>query len=134
MAEKEHGYFRGTGGVVWRMDLPLNLLMSEQLAKQELVRVEAVWVPGNGEGEPGHYEATGMYSGPPTPVTGPPLPVDPRDDEIARLRARIAELETEPETDDDAEAHEAEAKVRADVAAVLTAAASKAPAKSGGGK
>lgn len=90
---KETGFFRGAGGVIWRMDLPLPALMGEQLAKQELVRVEAEWVEGEG-GEPGHYQETGPYAGPSTPVVGGlELPVDPKDVEIQRLRAKLAELE-----------------------------------------
>lgn len=82
MAEpKETGFFRGTGGAIWEMDLPLSPLMGEQLAKQDLVRVN---------------EDGSTYTGPPTPVAGGMvLAVDPKDVEIERLKARLAELEAE---------------------------------------
>lgn len=86
MADKETGYFRGSGGVVWQMDLPLRPLMGEQLAKQELVRVN---------------EDGSSYAGPPTPIAGGMvLPVDARDEELARLRERLAELEAERDAAD----------------------------------
>jgi hypothetical protein len=78
-AAKETGFFRGSGGAIWEMDLPLPELYGEQLAKRELVRVEA-------DGSP--------YSGPPTPIVGGrTAEVDPKDAELQRLRERIAELE-----------------------------------------
>jgi hypothetical protein len=84
---KQTGHFRGAGGTVWQMDLPLPELYGQQLAKGDLVRVTA-------DGQP--------WTGGPTPVLGnPDIPVDPRDAEIARLRAenealRAAESDQPP--------------------------------------
>lgn len=88
MAAKETGFFKGAGGVVWEMDLPLSALMGEQLAKQELVRVEPA-----GEDEDGQV-VYAPYTGGPTPIAGGAvLEMDAKDVEIAKLRARLAELE-----------------------------------------
>lgn len=76
------GYFRGAGGTVWPMDLPLRELYGNQLTKGELVRV-------NEDGSP--------WTGGTTPVTGGrDVAADDRDLEIARLRAQLEELQTEP--------------------------------------
>lgn len=39
MADRETGWFRGSGGSVWEMDLPLTEAMAEQLLKGYLTRV-----------------------------------------------------------------------------------------------
>jgi hypothetical protein len=49
MAEK--GFFRGAGGVVFEMDLPLPEVMQEQVTKQLLVRVNSDGTPYTGEAE-----------------------------------------------------------------------------------
>lgn len=41
MADPQTGWFRGAGGVVWEMDLPLKPDMAEQLLKGYLTRVNA---------------------------------------------------------------------------------------------
>lgn len=76
------GYFRGAGGTIWPMGLPLPELYGGQLAKGELVRV-------NEDGSP--------WTGGTTPVTGGrEVAADGRDLEIARLRAQLEELQAEP--------------------------------------
>jgi hypothetical protein len=80
----EVGYFRGAGGTVWPMDLPLKELYGQQLAKGELVRV-------NEDGSP--------WTGGTTPVAGGrEVAADERDLEIARLRAQLEELSAAPST------------------------------------
>jgi hypothetical protein len=75
MSAPKSGYFRGAGGTVWEMDLPLKELYGHQLSKGELVRV-------NSDGSP--------WTGGTTPVQGgEEVAVDPRDLEIARLRAEL---------------------------------------------
>lgn len=39
MTDREPGWFRGSGGVIWRMDLPLPEHMAEQVVKGYLTRV-----------------------------------------------------------------------------------------------
>lgn len=39
MAERETGYFKGEGGGIFTMDLPLNSVMREQVTKGRLKRV-----------------------------------------------------------------------------------------------
>lgn len=41
MTDRETGYFRGSGGVVWEMNLPLSENMADQLTKGYLTRVNA---------------------------------------------------------------------------------------------
>lgn len=76
------GYFRGAGGTIWSMDLPLKELYGGQLAKGELVRV-------NADGS--------SWTGGTTPVVGGrEVAADDRDLEIARLRAQLEELQAGP--------------------------------------
>jgi hypothetical protein len=78
-SQPQSGHFRGAGGTVWEMDLPLRELYGQQLAKGELVRV-------NADGSP--------WTGGTTPVQGgEEVAVDPRDLEIARLRAALEEMQ-----------------------------------------
>lgn len=88
MAKKDTAYFRGGGGTIWAIDLPLPELYGIQLSKGELVRVQAEQV----EADDGtlHWEETGPWTGGPTPVRGGgTIAVDPRDAEIARLQAEL---------------------------------------------
>ncbi|MFC4006636.1 hypothetical protein ACFOY2_05350 [Nonomuraea purpurea] len=39
MHDRETGWFRGAGGIVWQMDLPLPEVMADQLTKGYLTRV-----------------------------------------------------------------------------------------------
>lgn len=90
---KETAYFRGAGGSIWPMLLPLPEVYGAQLAKGELVRVEAEFVPGDGPDVPGHYVETGPWLGGPTAVHGAaPVEPDARDAEIARLQAELTAL------------------------------------------
>jgi hypothetical protein len=83
-AEPAVGYFRGAGGTIWPMNLPLGELYGAQLAKGELVRV-------NEDGT--------AWTGGTTPVTGGrEVAADERDLEIARLRAELEALQAEPPT------------------------------------
>lgn len=80
MAEaKETGFFRGAGGAVFEMDLPLGEPYMYHLGKGDLVRVAR-------DGSP--------WTGGPTPgVGGVEGASDPRDVEIARLRAELAAIQ-----------------------------------------
>lgn len=59
-AAKETGFFRGAGGTVFEMDLPLTEVMQNQLSRRELTRV------ANAEGDP--YDEQGTASEPRVPV------------------------------------------------------------------
>lgn len=58
MADRETGWFRGAGGVVWQMDLPLPENMADQLTKGYLTRV-------NDDGSPYVEQAGGESEQPP---------------------------------------------------------------------
>ncbi|MCC5574480.1 hypothetical protein IMZ11_02340 [Microtetraspora sp. AC03309] len=56
MADRETGFFRGAGGVIWEMDLPLPEVMADQLTKGYLTRVAedgSPYVESVAEEEPG---------------------------------------------------------------------------------
>jgi hypothetical protein len=58
MADREHGWFRGEGGAVWRMDLPLAEVVADQVKKGALVRVNkdgSLWQEPS-EAEPSEAE------------------------------------------------------------------------------
>lgn len=45
----ETGYFQGTGGVIWEMNLPLPEAYADQVTKRQLVRVNADGSPYEGD-------------------------------------------------------------------------------------
>lgn len=49
-ADEEFGYFRGEGGSVWRMSLPLPEVMEEKLTKGYLQRVNEDGTPYSADG------------------------------------------------------------------------------------
>jgi hypothetical protein len=79
MAERETAWFRGDGGGVWPMDLPLPEHMAEQLTKGYLTRVNedgSPWtepVPESGPGQPPPQGGGGA-----APAGGPMAPAVPR--------------------------------------------------------
>ena len=61
MADRETGFFRGEGGTVWEMDLPLPEVMQEKITKGYVVRV------ANADGDP--YEPPAPQA-PDNPLAG----------------------------------------------------------------
>ncbi|TYB69735.1 hypothetical protein FXF51_06115 [Nonomuraea sp. PA05] len=64
MGDQPTGWFRGEGGVIWPMTLPLSEVMAEKLVKGYLTRVNADGTPyvdpgaeGEDPGEPSAEEA-----------------------------------------------------------------------------
>ncbi len=95
MSKKATGFFRGSGGGVQEMDLPLKVLYGDQLARGELVRVEAE-PEERGDGTV-HFVETGPWTGGLTEVEGgATIAPDARDTEIARLREQLATLQGGP--------------------------------------